>query len=92
MRMVHVPRTATPRYPITRPVTATLRPNDPLLDFLAPARALCPQIIAGTEVSPKVRKARIPSAKDQMGRAGRSSFEASSTVDDIGAEDWIITG
>ena len=92
MVTIQVPRSAAPRYPITRPVTATLRPNDPLLDFLVSARARCPQIIAGTEVSPKVRKARTPSANDQIGRAGRSSFEASNAVDDVGVEDWAITG
>jgi hypothetical protein len=71
--ITHVPKSAAPTYPIARPVRATDRPNDPLFDWLFSASALCPQMIAGTEVSPKVRSARMPSVNVQSGSAGKSS-------------------
>lgn len=81
--MIQVPRSAAPTYPMTRPVTATDRPNDPLFALLAVASALCPQIIAGTEVSPKVRSARMPRANVQSGSAGKSSSGGAKIVGDV---------
>ena len=81
--MIHVPMSAAPAYPITKPVRATDRPNDPLFDWLAPASALCPQIIAGTEVRPKVKSARMPSANVQSESAGKSSSSGANIGDDV---------
>ena len=77
---------------MTKPVTATDRPNDPLFDWLATASARCPQIIAGTEVSPKVRSARMPSANVQSGSAGKSSSGGAKIVDDVEDVESNITG
>lgn len=89
--MIHVPKSAAPTYPITRPVSATDRPNDPLFDWLPFASALCPQIIAGTEVIPRVNKEKTPNTKAQSGRVGRSSFAESKAAAVVEDEESIIT-
>jgi len=60
-------------YPTTSPVTATERPSDPVAKPLVSASARCPQMIAGTEVSPRVNKEKTPRTKAHSGRAGKSS-------------------
>jgi hypothetical protein len=89
--MIHVPRSAAPTYPMTKPVRATDRPNEPLLDWLASAIALCPQIIAGTEVSPKVRSARTPSANVHRERDGNSSSLGEKVAGDVSDVELNIT-
>jgi hypothetical protein len=55
------------------------------------ARDRCPQIIAGSEVSPKVRRANTPSMKLQMGRAGNTSSEERNASGNIVEEELAIT-
>jgi hypothetical protein len=43
-------------------------------------------MIAGTEVSPKVKSASTPSVNVHRGRAGTSSGEVSNAIDDAGDE------
>ena len=48
-------------------------------------------MIAGTEVSPKVRSANRLRAKVQMESAGKSSFEDAEPEDEVRIEESIIT-
>ena len=56
--MIHVPRSAAPTYPITRPVRATDRPNDPLFDWLASAMRPVPANNCGHGGKPESQKCK----------------------------------
>ena len=89
--MTQIPRRTTPIYPTTSPAKATERPNEPVARPLVSASARCPQMTAGTEVSPRVNKEKTPRTKAQSGRVGKSSFAPSKAVDIAEDEEWIIT-